>query len=113
MIRLLLLGKILFLVCPFLGSPVVFLDYVDLYMNLENFQVRDARVTYMIVSLGRVFTEGCAWRGRMGWRGTSASVKETGEAATASTSPGAVERNPVNMQHNASPTIKDKVRVIF
>ena len=63
----------------------------------------------MIVSLGRVFTEGCAWRGRMGWRGMSASVRGTGEAATVSTSPGAVERNLVAMQHNASPTTKDKV----
>ena len=63
----------------------------------------------MIVSPDRVFTEGCAWRGRMGWRGMSASVRGTGEAATVSTSPGAVERNLVKMQHNASPTTKDKV----
>lgn len=67
----------------------------------------------MIVSLGRVSMEGCAWRGRMGWRGMSVSVRETGEAATVSTSPGAVERNLVKMQHNVSPTTKDKVRVIF
>ena len=67
----------------------------------------------MIVSPGRVFTEGRVWRERMEWRAMSVSVMGIGEAATVSMSPGAVERNLVNMQRNVSLTTKGKVRVIF